>query len=176
RVGPGAGDRLWQGAPLRARPGSACAGHQLDDGADRGAWGRRRPGGQAAGGRAPARRPRPRGAPHRPRADRPVRRAAYPKSHYGRRERMIITGRPETRKGQDYLVLPRTLAASVDDVWAAITEPERLGRWFGTWTGDPATGQVRVRWDFEEEMADETYAIDACEAPHHLRLHNVNED
>lgn len=89
---------------------------------------------------------------------------------------MIITGRPETRKGQDYLVLTRTFAASVDDVWAAITEPERLGRWFGTWTGDPATGQVRVRWDFEEEMADETYAIDACEAPHHLRLHNVNED
>lgn len=89
---------------------------------------------------------------------------------------MSITGRPETRDGQDHLVLTRTFTAPVEDVWAAITEPERLGRWFGTWTGDPATGQVRVRWDYEEEVGDEIYVIDACEAPHHLRVHNVNDD
>lgn len=89
---------------------------------------------------------------------------------------MTITGRPETRDGQDHLVLTRTFTAPVEDVWAAVTESERLGRWFGTWTGDPATGQVRVRWDFEDEVADEVYVIDACEAPHHLRLHNRSDD
>ena len=89
---------------------------------------------------------------------------------------MTITGRPETRDGQDHLVLTRTFQASVEEVWAAITESQRLGRWFGTWTGDPATGEVRVRWDFEEEVGDEVYVIDACEAPHHLRVHNRGDD
>ena len=89
---------------------------------------------------------------------------------------MTITGRPETRDGQDYLVLTRTFTAPVEDVWAAITESERLGRWFGTWTGDPAAGRVRVRWSYEEEVGDEVYVIDVCEAPHRLRLHNRNDD
>lgn len=89
---------------------------------------------------------------------------------------MTITGRPETRDGEDYLVLTRTFAAPVEDVWAAITESERLGRWFGTWSGDPSTGQVRVQWSYEEEVGDELYSIDVCEAPYRLRLHNVNDD
>lgn len=89
---------------------------------------------------------------------------------------MTITGRPETRDGQGHLVLTRTFAAPVEDVWAAITESQRLGRWFGTWTGDPSTGEVRVRWDYEEEVGDEVYVIDACEAPHHLRVHNRGDD
>ena len=35
---------------------------------------------------------------------------------------------------------------------------------------------MRVRWDYEEEVGDEIYVIDVCEAPHHLRVHNVNDD
>lgn len=89
---------------------------------------------------------------------------------------MTITGRPETRDGQEHLVLTRTFTAPVEDVWAAVTESERLGRWFGTWSGDPSTGQVRLRWDFENDIGDEIYVIDACEAPHHLRVHNLNDD
>ena len=37
-----------------------------------------------------------------------------------------------------YVVFERTFRAPIDDVWAAVTEPERLERWIGTWTGDPA--------------------------------------
>jgi uncharacterized protein YndB with AHSA1/START domain len=88
----------------------------------------------------------------------------------------MITGRPERRDGQDHLVLTRTFAASVDDVWAALTESERLGRWFATWTGDPAEGQVEVTWAFEDDLPVETYVIDVCRAPHHLRVHNINVD
>lgn len=88
----------------------------------------------------------------------------------------MITGRPETRDGQDHLVLTRTFPAAVEDVWAAITESQRLGRWFGTWTGDPSTGQVRLRWDFEDDVAEETYVIEACRAPHHLRVRNLSDD
>ena len=46
------------------------------------------------------------------------------------------------------LVQTRTFAAPIEDVWAAITEPERLARWIGTWTGDPASGRVRFAMTF----------------------------
>lgn len=88
----------------------------------------------------------------------------------------MITGRPETRDGQDHLVLTRTFQEPVEDVWAAITEPERLGRWFGVWSGDPTTGRVQVRWGFEDGMGEETYVIEVCEAPHRLRLYNLAEN
>lgn len=88
----------------------------------------------------------------------------------------MITGRPETRDGQDHLVLTRTFQAPVEDVWAAITEPERLGRWFGVWSGNPSTGRVQVRWDFEDDVAEETYVIEVCEAPHRLRVYNLSDN
>jgi uncharacterized protein YndB with AHSA1/START domain len=88
----------------------------------------------------------------------------------------MITGRPERRDGQDHLVLTRTFAAPIDAVWAALTESDRLGRWFATWTGDPATGQVEVTWAFEDDQPVEPYAIEVCRAPHHLRVHNLHDD
>ena len=88
----------------------------------------------------------------------------------------MITGAREMRDGQEHLVLTRTFAAPIADVWAAITDSERLGRWFCTWTGDPASGLVDVTWAFEDEMPVEPYAIDECHPPHHLRVHNVHDD
>ena len=88
----------------------------------------------------------------------------------------MITGRPEQRDGQEHLVLTRTFEAPIEDVWAAITESERLERWFCTWTGDPDTGRVEVRWAYEDDMPVEPYAIDECQPPRHLRVHNLHED
>ncbi|MDQ4052855.1 MAG: polyketide cyclase, partial [Actinomycetota bacterium] len=45
------------------------------------------------------------------------------------------TGRREERGGAGYVVYTRTFRAPIDDVWAAVTEPARLERWIGTWTG-----------------------------------------
>ena len=45
--------------------------------------------------------------------------------------------------------MTRTFHAPIDDVWAAITEPERLARWLGTWSGDPASGRVLFAMTFE---------------------------
>jgi uncharacterized protein YndB with AHSA1/START domain len=82
------------------------------------------------------------------------------------------TGRREDRHGAPYVVLTRTFRAPIDDVWAAITEPDRLARWIGTWTGDPASGSVSFRMLFEgdEAAAEEIYAIDECTAPRRLVL------
>ncbi len=65
--------------------------------------------------------------------------------------RTTPTGRRDRHGDRDYLVLERTFAAPVEDVWAAVTEPERLQRWIGTWTGDPASGQVTFRMTAEGE-------------------------
>ncbi|WP_151526847.1 SRPBCC domain-containing protein [Serinicoccus kebangsaanensis] len=88
----------------------------------------------------------------------------------------MITGAPETIDGQQHLVLTRTFTAPVQDVWAAITESERLGRWFGTWTGDPASGRVEVSWAYEDEAGSEPYVIEVCEEPTRLRVHNESDD
>jgi uncharacterized protein YndB with AHSA1/START domain len=81
------------------------------------------------------------------------------------------TGRIELRDGRHVLVQTREFRAPIDDVWAAVTEPGRLARWIGTWTGDPASGSVLFRMLFEgEEHAGETMEIRACDPPHRLHL------
>lgn len=84
------------------------------------------------------------------------------------------TGRRERRGDRDYVVLTRAFRAPVEDVWAAVTEPERLERWIGTWTGDPSTGQVAFRMTAEGEDAEaEIQRIDVCEPPHRLVTRSV---
>ncbi len=87
------------------------------------------------------------------------------------------TGRRETREGFDSVVLDRTFHAGIDDVWAAITESDRLERWIGTWSGDPASGSVQFAMNAEGEgHSDETFTIDDCERPHRLVLTSTTHD
>ena len=88
----------------------------------------------------------------------------------------MSTGFREVRDGQPHLVYERRFTAPITDVWDSITESERLGRWFGTWTGDPASGRVKVSWTAEEGAPDETYVIEACEPPRRLRVRSENSD
>ncbi len=53
------------------------------------------------------------------------------------------------------------------DVWAAITDPELLGRWFGSWTGDPTTGTVTLVIA-EEGAGPSPVTIDECDPPRRL--------
>ena len=81
------------------------------------------------------------------------------------------TGRREERAGRQFLVLERRFDASIDAVWGAITEPERLARWIGTWTGDPQSGSVDFQMLYEgERAAVEVFTIDACHPPTRLEL------
>ncbi|MGI5187399.1 SRPBCC family protein [Promicromonospora sp. CA-289599] len=84
---------------------------------------------------------------------------------------ITATGRTEQRPDGAYIVLTRTFRAPIDDVWAAVTEPDRLARWIGRWTGDPATGKVAVEMLYEgDDVEPEEYTIDTCKAPHQLEL------
>jgi uncharacterized protein YndB with AHSA1/START domain len=80
---------------------------------------------------------------------------------------MIPTTHLGSRAGTDRLVFTRTFTAPLEAVWAACTEPERMQRWIGTWTGDPASGEVVFRMTAEgEDVPEEVYLVEACEPPH----------
>ena len=82
-----------------------------------------------------------------------------------------VTGRRELRDGHDSVVLDRVFHAPIESVWAAVTESERLGRWVGTWTGDPASGAVLFRMNAEgDDVAPETFTIHDCDPPRRLSL------
>lgn len=62
----------------------------------------------------------------------------------------------------------RTYDEPVEDVWSALTEPGRVARWFGTWTGDPAAGRVEVLMTEEEGSTPQTVTILQCQPPTRL--------
>jgi uncharacterized protein YndB with AHSA1/START domain len=84
---------------------------------------------------------------------------------------MNPTGTVVEHDGQHVLVQTRTFRAPIEDVWAAVTESDRLARWIGSWEGDPESGSVHFRMLFEgEEHAGETMEIRVCEPPRRLHL------
>ena len=62
------------------------------------------------------------------------------------------------------VVLRRRYAAAVEDVWDAITDPERIGRWFL-----PVSGDFRPGGSYQLE-GNAGGTILRCERPHLLRL------
>jgi len=87
------------------------------------------------------------------------------------------TGHRQTRNGAEYVVFTRTFRAPIEAVWAAVTEPGRLERWIGTWTGDPASGEVSFRMTAEgEDVPAETYYIDVCDEPRRLVTRSWSAD
>ena len=76
--------------------------------------------------------------------------------------------------GTTTMVWRREYPDPVEDVWAAITESERLGRWIGTWTGEPRVGgtvafTMTGEADAGGEVGDPVdVRILACDPPRHL--------
>lgn len=62
----------------------------------------------------------------------------------------------------------RTFATDIDDLWSALVDPDRMGRWFGTWTGDPTTGRVQLVMTAEDEDAPQTVEVVECDPPTRL--------
>src|SRR5680860_1237948 len=88
----------------------------------------------------------------------------------------LPTGRRDPHD-PEWMVFTRRFAAPIDDVWAAVTEPDRMTRWIGTWTGDPASGRVDFfMTDEGEDVAAEPYDIETCDPPHQLLAASVDAD
>ena len=85
------------------------------------------------------------------------------------------TGRLETRPDAQHLVLERSFRAPIQDVWAAVTDPDRLARWIGTWTGDPSSGAVVFEMT-AESAPPQPCRITVCEPPTRLGLELLEPD
>ena len=84
---------------------------------------------------------------------------------------MTTTPEPRGRLGAGphgrEVLIERHFRAPVGDVWAAMTEPDRLERWIGRWEGDPATGKVTFFMTAEgEDVGGEDLTITECSPPH----------
>ena len=86
------------------------------------------------------------------------------------------TGRLDhTSDGRD-LILTRSFRATIDDVWASITESDRTAKWFVSWTGDAGPGKtILCTMVFEEGSPQGDMTIDACEPPSHLAVRTAPE-
>ena len=80
-------------------------------------------------------------------------------------------GHRATRDGSEHLVFTRLFSAPASDVWAACTEPHRMERWIGTWTGDPTSGEIALRMTAEgDDVPEEVYLVEVCEPPRRFVL------
>lgn len=70
----------------------------------------------------------------------------------------------------------RTYDAPVEDVWSALTDPDRMARWFGRWSGDPASGAVEVLMSAEDDATPERVTIDECDPPRRLAVTLASAD
>ena len=68
------------------------------------------------------------------------------------------------------VTLSRTYRAAIDDVWDALTDPKRIGRWFLPISGDYRLGG---RYQFEGNAGGE---ILECERPQRLKVSWVYMD
>lgn len=83
----------------------------------------------------------------------------------------MSTLRPTGVLNNRTVTFTREFSASRDVVWAAMTEPERLQRWIGTWTGNPDSGSVTFCITADgEDACDEPITIIDCAPPEKLHV------
>ena len=80
--------------------------------------------------------------------------------------------------GRQRLEFRRSWPDPIEDVWAALTEPERMARWIGTYEGTRGTGGTGTfaMTHEEGEHAGEPTTILECDPPRRLVIEWVQQD
>ncbi|RBY97024.1 ATPase [Blastococcus sp. TF02-8] len=87
--------------------------------------------------------------------------------------RGVVTTEPD---GRQRLEFRRSWPDPIEDVWSALTEPDRLARWIGTFEGERAPGAIGTfTMTHEEEPAGDAMQIVECSPPHRLVVQWVEE-
>lgn len=80
-----------------------------------------------------------------------------------------ILGSLRSADGRGIVRMEDRYATDIDDVWAALTDPDRLASWYGSVEGD-----LRPGGEFHARLFasgwEGTGRVDACEPPHRLAL------
>ncbi|SDN99376.1 SRPBCC domain-containing protein [Geodermatophilus sp. DSM 45219] len=80
--------------------------------------------------------------------------------------------------GRLRLEFTRSWPDPIEDVWSALTEPDRLARWIGTYDGERAPGGTGTFTMTHEEggAAGEPMAVVECGPPRRLAVEWVQQD
>ena len=74
------------------------------------------------------------------------------------------------------LVVRRTLLAEPEDVWAWVTESDKLEQWIGRWTGEGGVGNVvEFTMTAEASAEPERVTIIDCDPPKRLQVELLSE-
>ena len=73
------------------------------------------------------------------------------------------------------LTLERRVTADAIAVWPFLSESRELGMWFGTYAGDPDSGEVVMSMTAEDGEATSAVEILDCRAPEHLAVLTSDE-
>ena len=79
-----------------------------------------------------------------------------------------ILGSLRSADGKGVVRMEDRFDTDIDDLWAALTDPRRLARWYGEVVGD-----LRLDGEFHARLpsaGDRTGRVDACEPPQRLAL------
>jgi uncharacterized protein YndB with AHSA1/START domain len=79
-----------------------------------------------------------------------------------------VLGSLHSVDGEGVVRMEDRLDTGIDDLWGALTDPDRLARWYGEVEGDLSPGgEFRVRIALSGKR---TGQVEACEPPHRLLL------
>ena len=79
--------------------------------------------------------------------------------------------------GRLRLQFTRSWPDPIEDVWSALTEPDRLARWIGTYDGERAPGGTGTfTMTHEEQPVGEPMRIVECDPPRRLVVEWVQQD
>jgi uncharacterized protein YndB with AHSA1/START domain len=78
-----------------------------------------------------------------------------------------ILGSLRSANGKGVVRIEDRYDTGIDDLWAAITDPDRLARWHGQVEGDLRPGGT-LRLYIEASDIDSTGRVEACEPPRRL--------
>jgi len=80
-----------------------------------------------------------------------------------------ILGSLRSADGKGIVRMEERFATDIEDIWSALTDPERLAHWIGEVEGDLRPGgEFRARW--VSSGWEGTGRIEACEPPQRLLL------
>jgi uncharacterized protein YndB with AHSA1/START domain len=80
-----------------------------------------------------------------------------------------LLGRLRAADGVGVVRIEDRYDTAIDDLWAALTDPARLARWYGTVEGDLRPGGA-FRVYLAADDIESTGRVEACEPPHRLRV------
>lgn len=78
-----------------------------------------------------------------------------------------VAGSLSASDGKGVVRIEKRYDTTIDDLWSAVVDPDRLARWYGRVEGDLQPGGIfRTRLDPAD--IDGTGRVEACEPPHRL--------